>query len=544
MRGARSAKWVAGAIGVALAASACGSDDSGSGDSNGDTGSGGDAVFSVDSGEPQNPLIPMDTNEQYGALVIDNVFSNLVDFDDDGSLIYTAAESVEPNEDSSEWTVTLRDGWTFHDGEAVTAESYVDAWNWAAHLSNNQKNSYWFADIEGYEDVHPEEEGAEPTAETMSGLQVVDELTFTVQLSSPVSYFNYKLGYNPFTPLPSSFYDDPEAFGEAPVGNGPYTFASWERDRKITLEAYEDYAGENKAQNDGVELVTYSNLNAAYQDLTSDNLDVIRQVDAQNLPVFKTDLGDRAISQPYMANQSIVPVFYSDTWKDIDPRVLQGLSMAIDRETIVKTVLHDSVTVATGFVAPGALGHQGDAGGEIMTYDPEKAAELIEEGGGVPGDAISIQYNADGGHEEWVTAVCNSIRQATGVECTGDAKPDFQTDLNARDAKEVKSMYRGGWIADYPLNVSFMKELYGSGSTANTGFFSNEEVDALFAEGDSAPSLEETVAAYQEAERVLFEHMPAIPLWHQGINGGYSNNVENVRFDVVGQPVLTEVTVK
>jgi oligopeptide transport system substrate-binding protein len=543
MRGARSAKWVAAAIGVALTASACGSDDGGS-NNEGDGDKSGNAIVSIDSGEPQNPLIPTDTNEQFGALVIDNVFANLVNFDDEGGLTYNAAESIEPNEDASEWTITLQEGWTFHDGEAVTAESYVNAWNWAAHLSNNQKNSYWFEDIEGYDEVHPEEEGAEPTAEAMSGLAVVDERTFTVKLTAPVSYFDYKMGYNPFTPLPSSFYDDPKAFGEAPVGNGAYKFGSWKHDEKINLEAYEDFKGENKAQNDGVELRTYTNLNAAYQDVVSDSLDIIRKVDPQNLPVYKEDLGDRAISQPYMANQTLVPVFYSETWEDIDPKVLQGLSMAIDRETIVKTVLHDSVVPATGYVVPGALGYQENVAGEITEFNPDRAKEMIEDNGGVPGNAISIQYNSDGGHEQWITAVCNSIRQSTGVECTGDAKPDFQTDLKARDAKEVKSMYRGGWIADYPLNVSFMKELYGSTSSANTGFFSNEDIDGLFAAGDSAASLEETVAAYQEAERELLNHMPAIPLWYQSVNGGHSTKVENVEFDLMGQPILTGVTVK
>jgi oligopeptide transport system substrate-binding protein len=408
--------------------------------------------------------------------------------------------------------------------------------------SFNPQSRTWFAIWDGECYLAQEDRVYRVTTGTggsYAGLDLVQTL------SAPVTYFNYKLGYNPFTPLPSSFYDDPEAFGQAPIGNGPYQFVSWQHNQKIVLEAYEDYQGENKAQNDGVELVNYTNLNAAYQDLTSNTLDVIRQVDPQNLPVYKQDLGDRAISQPYMANQTIVPAMYSDTFKDIDVRVLQGLSMAIDRETIVRTVLHDSVTVATGYVAPGALGFQGDAGGEFLTFDPERAKELIAEGGGVPGNAITIMSNGDGGHEEWITAVCNSIRQSTGVECTSDIKPDFQTFLDARDANEVPSLYRGGWIADYPLNVSFMRELYSSTAKSNDGRFSSEEVDALFAQGDSADSLEETVAAYQEAERVLFsDHMPAIPLWHQGINGGHSTNVENVRFDVTGQPVLTEVTVK
>ena len=82
-----------------------------------------------------------------------------------------------------------------------------------------------------------------------------------------------------------------------------------------------------------------------------------------------------------------------------------------------------------------------------------KAKALIKEGGGVPGNKISIEYNTDGGHKDWVDAVCNSIRQATGVDCVGDPKVDFQADLKARDAKQVKSIYRSGWVLDYPVKV-------------------------------------------------------------------------------------------
>ncbi|GAA3868886.1 peptide ABC transporter substrate-binding protein [Streptomyces sedi] len=540
MRGARSAKWVASAIVVAFAATACGSD----GDDSGGDASGGDSagIVRVDGGEPQNPLIPSDTTEQYGALVMDNVFSKLLDFDDEGEIYMVAAESVEPNEDASVWTVKLKEGWTFHDGTDVTAQHYVNAWNWAAHIDNNQSTSFWFADIAGYADVHPEE-GEEPTAEEMSGLSVVDDLTFTVELSNPVSYFDYKLGYTPFTPLPDSFYDDPEAFSEAPIGQGPYAFEEWNHNESIKLRTYEDYAGDNKPVNGGVDIIAYTGLDAAYQDLLSDNLDVIRQVDPKDLPVYETDLGDRAVTQPYNGIQTIVPVKYGD-WGDVDPKVLQGISMAIDRETITSTVLNGSRTPADSFAPPGVLGYQEGASGDITTYDPERAAELVEEGGGVPNNEVVVQFNADGGHQEWVDAVCNNLIANLDIECRSDVKPDFDTDLEARDANEVEGFYRGGWLADYPLNVNFMSELYHSRASTNYGRFDNEEVDQLFDEGNQAASLEETVAAYQEAEQVLWETMPAIPLWFQNINAGYSNNVENVSFDTSGQPLLTEITVK
>ncbi|MDT0307728.1 ABC transporter substrate-binding protein [Streptomyces sp. DSM 44917] len=532
MRAARGAQWVAGAIVVALAASACG-------------GGGGDDYESfvrVSSGEPQNPLIPTDTHEQYGGLVIQNLFAKLVDFTDEGELEYIAAESVEPNEDSTVWTIRLREGWTFHDGTDVTAQSYVDAWNWAANVTNEQTNAPWFVDIAGYEDVHPDEEGAAPTAETMSGLTAVDPLTIQVELNAPLSYFDYKLGYEAFTPLPESFFEDPEAFGENPIGNGPYEFTEWTHNERVVLTRYEDYAGADAAQNDGVVFQHYNGLDTAYQDLVAGNIDVMDEIGPQDLPVYQDDLGDRAVAQDYNGIQTIVPAWYNWGGRP-DPRVLQGISLAIDRETITRTVLHDSARPADSFAPNGVFGYQEGIGDEFTQYDPERARDLVEAGGGVPNDHLMIQYNADGPHQEWVEAVCGNIRENLDIECTADVMTDFQADLNARDANEVQSMYRGGWLQDYPLNVNFMRDLYQSDAAANYGRFTNEEVDRLFAEGDAAPTLEETVAAYQEAEEVLWQEMPAIPLWFQNVNGGFSERVENVRFTTNGQPVLTEITV-
>lgn len=539
MRGAKSAKWVAGAIVVALAATACGGGGD-SGDKGKAKGSGPAGYVSIDVGEPQKPLMPADTNESNGAYVIRSLFTQLLDFDSKGELVYTNAESVE-TEDSKTWTVKLKQGWKFHNGEEVTAKSYVDAWNWYANIKNNQQNSFWFSDIKGYDDVHPEK--GEPKADAMSGLKIVDNHTFTIELNERVPYFNYKLGYTTWAPMPKVFFDDPKAFGQKPVGNGPYEFEKWDHKKLIQVKAYADYQGPNKAKNKGIQFKNYSTLEAAYRDVVSGNLDIIKQVGPTDLPKYKSDLGDGAIEQPYAAIQTLTPAFYTKTFKDIDPKVLQGLSMAIDRDTITKTVLNNTRTPATSFTPPEVKGNQ-DLDTDVFTYNPEKAKKLIKEGGGVPGNKFSIQYNSDGGHKEWVTAVCESIRKATGVDCVGDAKPDFATDLEARDNNEVKGMYRGGWVADYPVNVNFIKELYHSKAESNNGRFSNKEIDALMAKGDKAESLEEAVKAYQEVEKKLLEEMPSIPLWYYRINGGHGEAVDNVSVDYHGDITLTEVTVK
>jgi oligopeptide transport system substrate-binding protein len=288
----------------------------------------------------------------------------------------------------------------------------------------------------------------------------------------------------------------------------------------------------------------YTNLETAYEDLKSGNVDVLRQIAPRDLPVYKGDLKDRAVDQAYSAIQTIAPAFYTKQWKGIDPKVLQGLSMAIDRDTITKTVLQNTREPATGWVAKGVTGYQADLGTDIFKYDPAKAKQLIQEGGGVPGNKISIQFNADGGHKEWVEAVCGSITKAVGVACTGDSKADFQADLQAREAKEVKSLYRSGWVLDYPFNANFLRDLFGTKSSGNQSGFSNKEIDTLIAEADSAKTLEESQKLYQELEKKLPDYMPSIPLWYYKVNAGFSEKVTGVKYAQDGDPILTGVEVK
>ncbi|BBC33212.1 hypothetical protein SGFS_045060 [Streptomyces graminofaciens] len=543
MRGAKSAKWVAIAAVVALSVTACGGGSDKGDDGGNDKGAvNPKGIVTFESGEPQNPLQPANTMESYGSDVITSIFDTLVDYEPgSGKITYTNAESIT-TKDSKVWTVKLKSGWKFHNGEAVTSKSYVDAWNWAANIANNQTNASWFSDIEGYADVHPEKGKAKKDA--MSGLKVVDDSTFTITLSAPLAYFEYKLAYNVFAPLPSGFFKDPKGYGEKPVGNGPYEFVKWDHKKSIEVKTYAGYKGPNKPKNGGVLFKNYTGPDASYADLLSDKVDVIRQVPATSLANYKSDLGDRAVDQDYSAVQSIVPAFYTKQWKNIDNRVLQGLSMAIDRKTITDTVLQKTRTPATGWVAQGVLGFKAGAAGDVTTYNPAEAKKLIKAGGGVPGNKISIQFNADGGHGEWVEAVCGSIRKATGVECTGDSKADFQTDLKARDAHEVKSMYRGGWVLDYPFNGNFLRDLYGTGVAGNTSGYSNKAFDKLVKEADAAPTIEKSAELYQQAEKSLVDDMPSIPLWYYKVNSGYSNNVQNVKFNQAGDPILNEIEVK
>ena len=102
-------------------------------------------------GDPQNPLEPANTNEVQGGKVLDMTFRGLKRYDPKtGEAENMLAERIT-SPDSQNFTVTLKDGWTFSNGEPVTARSFVDAWNYGALVDNKQMNAYFFAYIDGYD---------------------------------------------------------------------------------------------------------------------------------------------------------------------------------------------------------------------------------------------------------------------------------------------------------------------------------------------------------------------------------------------------------
>ena len=124
MRGARHARRAACAVTVALAAAACGS--AGGSDSG--------ATLSASWSDPQNPLEPSNTNEVQGGKVMDMIFRGLKRYNPrTGAAEDMLAEKIDTS-DSQNFTVTVKNGWTFSNGEKVTAKSFVDAWNYGASL--------------------------------------------------------------------------------------------------------------------------------------------------------------------------------------------------------------------------------------------------------------------------------------------------------------------------------------------------------------------------------------------------------------------------
>ena len=541
MRGATHARWAAGAVAVALAATACGGGS--------DSGGGAAGIVSSSWGDPQNPLEPANTNEVQGGKVLDMVFRGLKRYNaKTGAAEDMLAEKIDTS-DSVNFTITLKDGWTFSNGEKVTAKSFVDAWNYGANLKNNQKNAYFFGYIEGYAQVHPDT--GQPTAATLSGLKVVNDTSFTVKLNQKFSTFPDTLGYSAFSPLPQAFFTSHDSWLAKPVGNGPYTVDSYAKGSKMSLRKWDGYPGSDKAQNGGVDLNVYTDNNTAYTDLTAGNLDLVDDVPAAQLKNVKADLGGRYINTPAGIIQTLAFPYYTKAWNTPNgAKVRKGISMAINRQQITDTIFQKTRTPAKDWTSP-VLGVDGGYNdtlcGEACTYNPTEAKKLITEGGGFPGGQLKISYNADtGSHKEWVDAVCNSINNALGNDkaCVGNPVGTFADFRNQIGEHKMPGPFRAGWQMDYPLIQNFLQPLYYTNASSNDGLWSNPDFDKLVNEANAESDTQKAVQTFQQAEEVVRDQMAAIPLWYQNGSAGYSDRVSNVALNPFSLPVYNEIKVQ
>jgi oligopeptide transport system substrate-binding protein len=536
----RSAALIATGLTGAMLLSACGG-----GDDEGGTGgsSAGSDTFSIYIGEPENPLIPGRTSETEGGQVVDSLWTGLVEYDNQtNEAAFTGvAESIE-SDDATNWTVKLKDGWTFHDGSPVNAQSFVDAWNWVAYSPNAADNSYFFSTIAGYDDLQAPTDDAgnvtgEPAANQMSGLRVVDDLTFTVQLSSPYAQWPTTTGYTAFYPLPPSFFEDPEGFGEQPVGNGPFQAEeAFVPGQGITLTRYDGYSGEQPANAGSVEYVVYAELETAYTDLQGGNVDIIDTLPPDAIASAEAEFGDRYIETEQGDITSLGFPTYDQRFAD--PNVRRAFSMAIDRQAISDAIFNGTRRPATSFLSPVVNGHRDDAC-DVCELNVEEANRLLDAAGFDRSQPVDLWFNAGGGHEAWMEAVGNQLRENLGVEYSLQGNLDFSEYLPKQDAKGMTGPFRSGWIMDYPVAENFLGPLYSSTALppggSNVTFYSNPEFDALLAQGNSAASDEEAIAAYNAAEDILIRDMPAAPLFNRLNQGAHSEKVDNVIINAFGR---------
>ncbi|MFF4487260.1 ABC transporter substrate-binding protein [Streptomyces sp. NPDC001544] len=552
MRGAKSAKWVAGAIVVALAATACGGgDDNGGGNDSGKGSGKNGGTWRMGITEPV-AIDPYNAQESEGILVADNLFTGLYDPTPDGHIKPELATSKKVSADGKTWTFTIKKGTKFTNGEDVNAESFIRGWNRVAVKSAASDVAYHMAGIQGFDDVQSGK------AKTMSGLTAPDPYTLQVKLSKPDYEFDIKTTHPVFSPVPKAAGDaHNKAYNDAPIGNGPFKMqGKWEHNKSITLVRNDDY-GLTKAHLDKVQidiLNANNGVNLEYQGFESGQYDWARMPTPQ-LPAAKAKYSAQNEWLQYEAPgmNYLMPVTDNKPLDSVKAR--QAISYAIDRDAIIKGVFQGMMTKSATILPPSFKDvYQKDLCTSCIKQDKAKAKQLAKEAGLKPGTTIELGYNTGSGHEEWIQAVQQQLEDVLGVKVKTNGKP-FAELLSDETKPNATGLYRYAWGADYPTPDNFLfplldsasinKDASGKVTGDNRARYSSKKFDDLVAKARATKDQAGRNDLYKQAEKVALDDQALIPLWNRTqFRLANTKKYGNVQMDFHEDPNLQDISLK
>lgn len=480
---------------------------------------------------------PFNLQETEGTQVGQALFDSLVTFDPLTSEVKpAAAESWESNADATVWTFRLAPGAKFHNGREVTAQDFKYAWERIANPENQSEIGYHLSAVKGFDEMQT---GA---ATELAGVRAVDDTTLEVTLSYSFADFEYVVGHPALAPVPQEEVEkDPAAFGEMPIGNGPFKMSEpWARDQYIKVERFADYYG--TAPNiDGIDFRILADQDTAFLEFEAGNLDFV-QIPAGQIEAVVGQHGESPDGYTVNPGEQVIlgtelGVYYllMNNTDDVlqNPKVRQALSLAIDRQAICDILFEGTRVPATGIVPRGIVGFQEDAW-EFSRYDVEAAKALLAEAGHPNGEGIPtivLEYNTGAGHEEILQLVQNDLT-ALGIE--SELRGMEWAQYLDRLTEQTYQIARLGWIADYPIMDNFLYPLFKSGSGDNFAGYANAQVDEMLTAARKTVDDQERVELYQEIETKIGADAPVIPLMYYSHTRVASDRVMNGVFSPKG----------
>ena len=518
----------------------------GCGDSSSNSGSSSSnqqLVFNL--GEDPETMDPTLNNSSGAGTMILNAFEGLMVLDENDQPVEGTAESMEVSEDGLVYTFKIREDAKWSDGEAVTADNFKYSWLRALNKETAAEYAYQLFYIKNAEKFY----NGEATAEEV-GINVIDEKTLEVTLETPTAYFPQLLAFTTYVPLREDIVSaNPEGWATNPetyVSNGPFKLVQWDMKDQLVFEKNENYWDKDSVKLESLTFKLVTDDTTAYSELKAGNFDMVNSVPTNEIePGIEEGL---VHVNPKLGNYYFaINVGKQDTLSEDVKEVLnnklvrQALNLAIDRQEIIDNVGKAEQIPAYSFVPQGITDENGNDFASKEYYDPSdmegniaKAKELLKEAGyengnGIP--TIELMYNSEGVHKD----ICQIIQQnweeiGVNVELTNQEWAVF---LNTRQQGDYQ-IARHGWIGDYIDPMTFL-DLWVTGGGNNDCGFSNARYDELIAaakvETDSAKRLE----MLREAEDILMDEMPILPIYYYTTVTAANENVKGVRISTLGK---------
>lgn len=448
-----------------------------------------------------------------GAEVVRDLFEGLMNQDADGNLVPGVATGFEASADNKTYTFTLRQDAKWSNGDPVTANDFVYAWQRAA--SPELASPYqWYIELMSLENGGDVIKGDKPVTDL--GVTAVDDYTLEVRLSAPLPYFPQMVTHSTTFPVHQATV---EAHGsewtrpENIVSNGAYVLTEHLPQERSVRSRNEMYWDNDNTIIDQVVALVINDENVALTRYLAGELDRT-EVPAGQFPRLKEEHPEEAISFPRLCNY-----YYTFNLSDSGPeefkdvRVRKALALAIDRKIITENVLAGGQPQAFTFT-PAAVADFTPPETEMATMTQAErdamAKELLAEAGFGPDNPLSFDmiYNTSEGHKKIAIAMTQMWKQKLGVEVTL-GNMEWKVFLETRGNQDFE-LARGAWCGDYNEASTFL-DLLDSESGYNDGKFVSADVDGLLeqAKMTSAPA-----DLYTQVEQIIADEMPIIPIYH------------------------------
>lgn len=466
------------------------------------------------------------SSDTTSALITANLMEGLTEYDlndKDLKLIPALAEKWEASDNARKWKFTLRQNVKWSDGAPFTAQHVVDGWK---RLLSRETASEYAYFLFGIKNAKPYNEGKMSWDEV--GVKITGPNEITVELEKSMSYFPYLLTHHSTFPIRldavkkgGEQWTEPENI----VTLGPFKLKVWQHDRLIVLERNEYYYGE-KPQIKNVAAYMIQEQATAINLFDSGKLDSVHDLPSVELRRLRTRKEFRETSR-----LSIYYYGFNVKKPPLDnPLVRKAIAMAIDRQQLVQMLAGGQLPL-TGWIPSGMFGYEADRG---LTFDPEKARELLKQAGFGPGSKlpkIEIKFNTNEDHQRIAENIQAQLKQNLGIEVELKNE-EWKVYLNSLKSK-TQQIFRLGWQADYPDPDNFMSVMLSYSENNHTNW-KNAKYDELVNKAAGSLDREERQRLYSEAQKLLVEEeVPAVPLYSTVKHVLVNERVENYPLNVM-----------
>ena len=470
---------------------------------------------------------PSFSTDIYGVSIIQQIFDGLVQFDKNLNIIPGIAKSWTISPDGLTYTFFLREGVRFHNQREVTSEHVIYSFTRIMNPSHQSPAAPFFSNVLGSKEF----QGG--TANHVAGFRSRGKYVFEIKLSAPYSPLISALGINHFKVVPREEIEKPGSlFAKAPVGTGPFRFASMKEGEEIVLEANPDYFEGRPL----LDKIIFRIFQGAPREKI---LREFKEGGLEEAYVPPEEIGKllKEKRYPFFQKPSLSLRFYGFNVlsKPLDNKKLRkAISFAIDKKRIISAIHKNQFNLSKSILPPGMPGY--DPLKDFYPFDQTQALKLLAEAGfpkgrGIPPLEIWSSSSSEAAQRELkeIKSQLNTIGIQTTIRFETNW-PNFESLLRNRKAP----IFIYAWYADIPDPDNFLGILFHSRSRYNYMAYQNLEVDRLLDQARTERDYLTRMEMYRRIEEMVLDDAPIVPMVNHLFQAVYQPYVRGIELNVLG----------